>query len=88
MDELIYLFVIPTLFPLNATEILLSRRMLKLWTTFAKYGDPTPDAVPMEEIPKFQPYDLKDEFYMSIDREWTIKQDYKKQYTVTVDSQT
>jgi len=85
-DELIYLFEF--LFPLNANEKLLSQRMLKVWTTFAKYGNPTPDDVPMEGIPKFQPYDSENEYFMSIDRDWTIKQDYTKEYTVTVDSQT
>ena len=41
----------------------------------------------MENIPKFRPYNLKDEFYLTIDREWTIKQDYTKQYTVNIESQ-
>jgi len=88
MDELIYLFEYPFFLPFNATERLLSERMLKIWTTFAKYGDPTPDGVSIEGVPKFPQYNLNDEFYMAIDDEWTIKQDYTKQYTVTIDSQT
>ena len=52
------------------------------------FSNPTPDDVPIEGIPKFQPYDSENEYFMSIDRDWTIKQDYTKEYTVTVDSQT
>jgi len=84
-DELLYLFDI---YPLNKTEKVLSQRMVKVWTTFAKYGNPTPDGVPMMEgIPKFQPYNEKDESYMSINHDWTVQHDYTKQYTVTADSQ-
>jgi len=85
-DELMYLFEF--FFPFNATEKLLSKRMLKVWTNFAKYGNPTPDENPVEGIPKFQPYDPNNEYFMSIDRDWTVKKDYTKEYTVTVDSQT
>ena len=41
----------------------------------------------MEGIPKFQPYNEKDESYMSINHDWTVQHDYTKQYTVTADSQ-
>ena len=36
-DELLYMFNFPT-YTNNATEAILSRRMLDVWTTFAKYG--------------------------------------------------
>lgn len=40
----------------------------------------------MEGIPKFLPYDQENEYYMAIDHDWTVQQDYTKQYTVSVDS--
>ncbi len=36
-DELLYMFNFPT-YTNNATEAVLSRRMLDVWTAFAKYG--------------------------------------------------
>ena len=51
------------------------------------YSNPTPDAIPMDGIPKFWPFDFKHQLYMSIDRKWKIRQDYTKQFTVTIDSQ-
>jgi hypothetical protein len=36
-DELIYMFTLPS-FGNNETESVLSRRMIDVWTTFAKYG--------------------------------------------------
>lgn len=105
-DELIYLFAFPTL-DHNATEAVLSRRMLQVWTTFAKHGyepalnyrcfrdeqspydvlrDPAPDGVELlGGIPKFLPHNEKDLFYMDMDRDWTLKQDYTLTYTVSVD---
>ena len=35
-DEIMYLFTMPI--PHNETEVELSRRMIEVWTTFAKYG--------------------------------------------------
>jgi len=83
-DELQGLIVTPYLF--NATENLLSKRMLQVWTNFAKYGNPTPDGVElMEGIPKFPPYDSINQPYMRIDAEWTVESDYTNAYTVMGD---
>lgn len=50
------------------------------------FSNPTPDDVQiLEGIPKFLPYSRSNEAYMDIDCEWTVKIDYTKSYTVTVD---
>lgn len=49
-------------------------------------SNPTPDEVEqLPGVPKFEPYSRQKEAYMDIDCEWTIKLDYTKAYTVTVD---
>jgi len=88
-DEMIYLFVYP--FPsippgLNKTEEEFSKKMLQVWTNFVKFGDPTPDDVPLlDGIPKFLRYNPVDEFYTAIDDVWRTESDYTLTYTVTVD---
>jgi len=70
----------------NLTEITLSKRMLQLWTTFAKYGNPTPDGVEMlEGIPKFEPWTLEKKSFMSINADWELQSDYTATYTVMGD---
>jgi len=84
-DDLIYMFDYPT-FGHNETEAVMSEQMLDVWTTFAKYGNPTPDGVKMMEgIPKFLPITEEDDNYMEIDEEWTIKYNFSLTYTATLD---
>ncbi|KAI9562247.1 hypothetical protein GHT06_013212 [Daphnia sinensis] len=83
-DEIMYLFTMPI--PHNETEIDLSRKMLQVWTTFAKYGNPTPDGVPMREgIPHWPPYTHEKKEFMAINKYWSVRNDYSLYYTVTVD---
>lgn len=70
-DELAYLFKptfnltrdIPSTDP--AWEV--QKRVLQMWTNFAKTGNPTP------ETGAWQPYDLKEQRYLSIGREMEMK---------------
>ncbi|KAK4002912.1 hypothetical protein OUZ56_004706 [Daphnia magna] len=83
-DEIMYLFTMPI--PHNETEIELSRKMLEIWTTFATYGEPTPDELTMREgIPKWPPYTHERKEFMAINKYWSVKNDYTLYYTVTVD---
>ena len=50
------------------------------------FRDPTPDGVElMDGIPKFLPYTDSTLHYMNIDRDWSLRQDYPKTFTITVD---
>lgn len=50
------------------------------------FSNPTPDGVELlDGIPEFLPYSRSQEAYMDIDCDWTVKMDYTKTYTVTVD---
>jgi len=85
-DEIMYLFTMPI--PHNETEKELSKKMIEVWTTFAKYGKPTPEGVEMMDgIPDWPPYDDEKKQFMAIDRHWTVRNDYTQYYTVTVDKQ-
>jgi len=84
-DELLYMFNFPT-YTNNATEAVLSRRMLDVWTAFAKYGNPTPDGVTLEDgVPKFPAITEKEDAYMTIDGQWSVQYNYSLTYTATVD---
>uniref|UniRef100_A0A0P6FL30 Carboxylic ester hydrolase n=1 Tax=Daphnia magna TaxID=35525 RepID=A0A0P6FL30_9CRUS len=83
-DEIMYLFTMPI--PHNETEVDLSRKMIEVWTTFATYGEPTPEGVQMREgIPKWPPYTHEKKEFMAINKYWSVKNDYSLYYTVTVD---
>jgi carboxylesterase type B len=86
-DELLYLFAFPT-YANNATEATLSKRMLQVWTTFAAYGEPTPDGVPMlDGIPAIPAYTDEEQAYVRIAGDWSVEYDYSLTYTITADSQ-
>ncbi|KAG0721624.1 hypothetical protein GWK47_046091 [Chionoecetes opilio] len=57
-------------------------RMTKVWTNFAKYGDPTPDVVSDTrdewegEIEKWLPYDLVNQNYMLVQDNFTMSLDF------------
>lgn len=88
-DEMIYLYIYP--FPsdppfLDEREKKLSKKMIQVWTNFAKYGNPTPDDVQLlDGLPKFLPYSRETEAYMDIDCVWESKIDYTRTYTVAAD---
>ena len=49
-------------------------------------SDPTPDGVALlDGIPKFLPYSAADKNYMKIHETWSVKKDFAKTYTITVD---
>ncbi|KAI4459590.1 carboxylesterase [Holotrichia oblita] len=75
-DELFYLFNSPYNSP---NDILTKNRMVKLWTNFAKTGNPTPSDEPILESciwPKVTPNALN---YIDIDNNLTIKQNPRKE---------
>ena len=52
---------------------------------FISNRNPTPEDEPTLGIPKMLPYSRENEYYVDIDCDWTVKVDYTKTYTVTVD---
>ncbi|EFX79248.1 hypothetical protein DAPPUDRAFT_225204 [Daphnia pulex] len=83
-DEIMYLFTMPI--PHNETEIEFSKKMIEVWTTFATYGEPTPEGVTMREgIPKWPAYTNEKKEFMAINKYWAVKHDYSLYYTITVD---
>ncbi|CAK1584383.1 unnamed protein product [Parnassius mnemosyne] len=78
-DELCYLFKCPRLInnykKLNTSmseEITLQRKLVKLWTNFAKYGNPTPEINNPLDI-KWPSYNLVTKQYLHISKNVEIK---------------
>ncbi|KAK7793003.1 hypothetical protein R5R35_013184 [Gryllus longicercus] len=68
-DELGYLFhnkLQPSHdFANDSVEVMTRQRLLKLWTNFAKTGDPTPEVSDLLPV-KWEPFSLQDEQYLYI----------------------
>nr|WNK22294.1 carboxylesterase 20 [Athetis lepigone] len=68
-DELFYLFSTLTLPAIP--EVRFIAKFTKLWTNFAKYGDPTPPSSPI--LPKWEPAALEDPRLLLIDKECSME---------------
>lgn len=83
-DELLYLFYLPSDQDLRQRNM--SRKMTKLWTNFAKYGDPTPDNIMdpsddwRDEVSKWEKYTNEDYNYMLIRDDFVMQQDFTKRW--------
>lgn len=65
---------------LTAEEEVWSDRIVKMWTNFAKTGNPTPDDVPMD-IPKIPAWSWDDPSYIALTKDGgIIEQDYTLTY--------
>lgn len=72
VDDIFYLFnakVIPTKVDVNSDTFKLMERVIKLWTNFAKYGNPTPDDSLEVE---WKQYTLKNQDYLYIGNEFKM----------------
>ncbi|XP_044253166.1 juvenile hormone esterase-like [Tribolium madens] len=78
-EELWYLFSRRDLKRANEPDKLIRRRMVKLWTNFAKFGNPTPDEDPVLQNttwPRYQPEDFS---YLKIDLDMTIEKNFRSE---------
>lgn len=71
-DDVGYLFKTSLKIPQrgSADDIYL-RRFIKLWTNFAKFGNPTPEENDLEII--WKPFNQDFEYFLDIDRELILK---------------
>ncbi|PZC75771.1 hypothetical protein B5X24_HaOG200138 [Helicoverpa armigera] len=87
-DEMCYLFKCPSLVKdylkienTGAEERIIQKKMIKLWTNFAKYGNPTPDNDEVLAGLKWPSYTLESKEYLLIDNQMEIQKDlYKKRF--------
>ncbi|XP_068084708.1 juvenile hormone esterase isoform X2 [Anabrus simplex] len=80
-DEIGYLFnpeVLNTEVQPNSKDALLRARMVKLWTNFAKTGNPTPEADPLLPI-AWQPYTAVNPCYLDVGEELTMEKNLFKE---------
>jgi len=76
-DDLLYQFNLP--FVLEDEDEVFSDKFIKLWTNFATYGTPTPEAT--TDYPVWPSYSWKEPYYMVINATPTVAYDYTKQWT-------
>ncbi|KAF2361228.1 Carboxylesterase type B [Trinorchestia longiramus] len=83
-DELIYLFGLPS--AMDESQRLTSDRLVKLWTNFAKTGNPTPDG-PIDDLalPEWMPITEDGMNYLLIQDEVTVENYYPDRYTIRMD---
>ncbi|XP_049877282.1 esterase E4-like [Pectinophora gossypiella] len=84
-DELCYLFKCPRLkdnylrhHKKDSEEISFIRKMVRMWTNFAKHGNPTPEGDIVLGDLRWPPYTTDNKEYLHIDRTITIKQNLNK----------
>lgn len=89
-DDLLYLFHLPSDQDLRQRSM--SSKMTKLWTNFAKYGDPTPDNIEdpsdywQDEVAKWEKYTNDDYNYMLMRDDFVMQQDFTKRWNYHGDS--
>ncbi|XP_067007344.2 juvenile hormone esterase [Anabrus simplex] len=66
MGYLWYMSLFPYKYPEKSSETRTLRRMVSMWTNFAKTGDPTPKESELMNV-KWKPYTLEDPAYLVID---------------------
>ncbi|XP_026763417.2 uncharacterized protein LOC113521939 [Galleria mellonella] len=87
-DELCYLFKCPSLkkqyLKYNkslSNEINIQRKMVTMWSNFAKYGDPTPEGDILLENLKWPSYDMHTKTYLHINEKIELKTElYKEKF--------
>ncbi|KAJ4435647.1 hypothetical protein ANN_18263 [Periplaneta americana] len=80
-DDLAYLFrrtISNKRFVPGSPELMTSMRMVKLWTNFAKTGNPTPEMDPLLENVVWKPVTESDLVYLDINSELTMQHNFKK----------
>merc|ERR1712212_1276475 len=85
-DELLYLFSFPG--ALEGQQIVVKDRMVKLWTNFAKYGNPTPDEDKSYEaldIPKWKTLTPDEHHYMLMQDEFTVEDEYPDRWHINLE---
>ncbi|XP_069678764.1 esterase FE4-like [Periplaneta americana] len=81
-DDLAYLFrrtISNRRFVPGSPELMTSMRMVKLWTNFAKTGNPTPEMDPLLENVVWKPVTESDLVYLDINSELTMQHNFKKE---------
>ncbi|KAK8750430.1 hypothetical protein OTU49_014823 [Cherax quadricarinatus] len=83
-DELMYLFAFPAV--MEGQQIMVKDRMVRMWTNFAIYGDPTPDEDQASwkdlQIPKWKPLTTQEHNYMLIQDECTQESEYPNRWHI------
>ncbi|CAL4067283.1 unnamed protein product, partial [Meganyctiphanes norvegica] len=85
-DEMLYLFSFPGV--LEGQQLVVKDRMVKLWTNFAKYGDPTPESNKSYEelnIPKWEPVTPVNHHYMLMQDEFTVELEYPNRWHINLE---
>ncbi|KAJ0174242.1 hypothetical protein K1T71_010388 [Dendrolimus kikuchii] len=84
-DELCYLFRCPSLKEEYlkhdkemSEERIIQKKMVRIWTNFAKYRNPTPEKDDLLDDLKWPSYTLEKKDYLHIDKQLEIKQDLYK----------
>lgn len=84
-DEMLYIFSFPG--KMDGQQVIVKDRMVKMWTNFAIYGNPTPD----EEsgwkdlgIPKWQPVKVGDHKYMLVQDECTVETEFPNRWHIAL----
>ncbi|CAB3229011.1 unnamed protein product [Arctia plantaginis] len=85
-DEMCYLFKCPNLKNVylklkqqDSEELIVQKKMLRLWANFIKYGNPTPDNDEILEGLKWPTYTIENKEYLDIGKELKIKTDLNKE---------
>lgn len=80
-DELLYLFHLPAVH--DDRQKVMVDRMTQIWTDFAKYGNPTPDATKETwegAVEKWLPYDPDQQNFMLIKDNFTMDVDFSTRW--------
>ncbi|RZC34029.1 cholinesterase 1-like [Asbolus verrucosus] len=78
-EEVWYIFSRADLRHANATDERTRRRMVRLWTNFAKFGDPTPVREELLQNVSWSRFERDDYPYLDIDREMTMRRNFKRE---------
>ncbi|CAH1376175.1 unnamed protein product [Tenebrio molitor] len=78
-EEIWYLFRRGDLKHANDTDKMMRKRMVKLWTNFAKFSNPTPEPDALLENVTWPRYQKGDYPYLNIDHEMTVGKNFREQ---------
>ncbi|KAG0721627.1 hypothetical protein GWK47_046100 [Chionoecetes opilio] len=84
-DEMLYIFSFPG--QLEGQQIVVKDRMVKLWTNFAIYGNPTPEADSEWQalnIPEWLPVTTEDHKFMLIQDECTLETEFPNRWHIAL----
>ncbi|KAJ2948618.1 hypothetical protein O0L34_g7871 [Tuta absoluta] len=84
-DELCYLFKCPRLRKnylkynqIDSEEVSVVRKMVRVWSNFAKFGNPTPQGDPLLEDLQWPPYTTENTNFLHIEGSFSVKEDLLK----------